>query len=135
MGLLDEAIREHLALRRRHGADPGEVAREEHDALGAAEPMEGVGDPVPALDDRQPVAAAAEAVRDQRAAGSPDAFPETVELDMRKIFEADRPEREGSEPGDPRIEDRDRTAWMLDDGEDLSAWDLPVRARRLERSL
>jgi hypothetical protein len=34
MGLLDDAIREHLELRRRHGADPGEVARQEHEALG-----------------------------------------------------------------------------------------------------
>src|SRR3954451_20503148 len=33
MGLLDEAIRDHLELKRRRGADPGEVAREEHDAL------------------------------------------------------------------------------------------------------
>ncbi len=34
MGLLDDAIREHLELKRRRGADPGEVAREEADALG-----------------------------------------------------------------------------------------------------
>ncbi len=34
MGLLDEAIREHLELKRRHGADPGEVARQESEALG-----------------------------------------------------------------------------------------------------
>jgi len=34
MGLLDDAIREHLELRRRHGTDPGEVARQEHEALG-----------------------------------------------------------------------------------------------------
>src|SRR4051812_32294728 len=34
MGLLDDAIREHLELRRRHGADPGEVARQEQEALG-----------------------------------------------------------------------------------------------------
>ncbi|MCW3065092.1 MAG: hypothetical protein JWN32_2264 [Solirubrobacterales bacterium] len=34
MGVLDEAIREHLALKRRRGANPEEVAREEHDALG-----------------------------------------------------------------------------------------------------
>jgi hypothetical protein len=33
MGLLDDAIREHLELRRRRGADPGAVAREEHEAL------------------------------------------------------------------------------------------------------
>jgi hypothetical protein len=34
MGLLDEAIREHLELKRLRGADPGVVAREAQDALG-----------------------------------------------------------------------------------------------------
>ncbi len=34
MGLLDDAIREHLELKRLKGADPAEVAREERDALG-----------------------------------------------------------------------------------------------------
>jgi hypothetical protein len=34
MGLLDDAIREHLDLKRRHGADPQEVARQEDEALG-----------------------------------------------------------------------------------------------------
>jgi hypothetical protein len=34
MGLLDEAIREHLELKRRRGADAGEVSREESEALG-----------------------------------------------------------------------------------------------------
>ena len=34
MGLLDDAIREHLELKRRRGADPGEVARQESEALG-----------------------------------------------------------------------------------------------------
>jgi hypothetical protein len=33
MGLLDEAIREHLELKRRRGADPSEVAREQREAL------------------------------------------------------------------------------------------------------
>jgi hypothetical protein len=36
MGLLDDAIREHLELKRRHGADPTEVARQESEALGPA---------------------------------------------------------------------------------------------------
>jgi hypothetical protein len=36
MGLLDDAIREHLELKRRRGADEGEVARQENEALGAA---------------------------------------------------------------------------------------------------
>jgi hypothetical protein len=37
MGLLDDAIREHLELKRSRGADPGEVERQEREALGAAE--------------------------------------------------------------------------------------------------
>ena len=50
MGLLDDAIKEHLELKRRHGADPGEVARLEHEALGPAR-----RDPAPAAVD-EPVA-------------------------------------------------------------------------------
>jgi hypothetical protein len=34
MGLLDDAIREHLDLKRRRGADPADVARMEQEALG-----------------------------------------------------------------------------------------------------
>src|SRR5579864_447333 len=33
MSDLEDAIRDHLELKRRRGADPAEVAREEHDAL------------------------------------------------------------------------------------------------------
>lgn len=34
MGLLDDAIREHLDLKRRRGADPAEISRLEQEALG-----------------------------------------------------------------------------------------------------
>ena len=34
MGLLDDAIREHLELKRRRGADPAEIERSEREALG-----------------------------------------------------------------------------------------------------
>jgi hypothetical protein len=34
MGLLDDAIREHLELKRLRGADPGDVAKDEREALG-----------------------------------------------------------------------------------------------------
>jgi hypothetical protein len=49
MGLLDDAIREHLELKRRRGADPGEVAREQREALdpvprGEVAAPEGVAD-------------------------------------------------------------------------------------------
>jgi hypothetical protein len=38
MGLLDDAIREHLELKRKHGADPDDVARQEQEALGQGGP-------------------------------------------------------------------------------------------------
>ena len=34
MGILDDAIKEHLELKRRRGADPNEVERLEREALG-----------------------------------------------------------------------------------------------------
>lgn len=43
MGLLDDAIREHLELKRLKGADAGEVARAERDALGSP-PEHGSGE-------------------------------------------------------------------------------------------
>jgi hypothetical protein len=48
MGLLDDAIREHIELKRAHGADAAEVARLERDAFGPAtaapQPLEIGGD-------------------------------------------------------------------------------------------
>jgi len=37
MGLLDDAIREHLELKRKHGANPEDVARQEQEALGPSQ--------------------------------------------------------------------------------------------------
>jgi hypothetical protein len=55
MGLLDEAIREHLELKRQHGADPAEVAQLEREAFGPArrgpEPLE----VPPPADEAEPV--------------------------------------------------------------------------------
>jgi hypothetical protein len=75
MGLLDDAIREHLELKRQHGADPGEVERQEREALGSARQAEfaDTGDEAageepaamadePAAEPDEPVAEAAEPV-------------------------------------------------------------------------
>jgi hypothetical protein len=73
MGVLDDAIREHLELKRRHGASEGEVTRQEQEALGAprrapvqesaaAEPVATEPEPeavAPAEPDVEPVAAEA----------------------------------------------------------------------------
>ena len=64
MGLLDDAIREHLELKRRHGADPNEVTRQEREALGA--PVRGEfakpAAEAPAEDDEPAAAAASDEV-------------------------------------------------------------------------
>jgi hypothetical protein len=64
MGLLDDAIRDHFELKRRHGADPGEVERLEHEALGPArreplQPADGQALPFDAEDDDAAVVAEA----------------------------------------------------------------------------
>jgi hypothetical protein len=46
MGLLDDAIREHLDLKRRRGADPGEIERAEREALGPVRRGPEPGEPV-----------------------------------------------------------------------------------------
>jgi hypothetical protein len=56
MGLLDDAIREHLDLKRRHGADPTEIEREEREALGPVRRGPGEPDELPL----EPAAAADE---------------------------------------------------------------------------
>jgi hypothetical protein len=51
MGLLEEAIREHLELKRKHGASDDELLQEEADALGPARREElAVGDAEPESD-------------------------------------------------------------------------------------
>jgi hypothetical protein len=44
MGILDEAIREHLDLKRRRGADPAEIERAEREALGPVRRLHGATD-------------------------------------------------------------------------------------------
>jgi hypothetical protein len=60
MGLLDDAIREHLELKRQHGGDPSEIERQEHEAFGPggrqAAPAEDAAAPAP---DDAPAAPAA----------------------------------------------------------------------------
>jgi hypothetical protein len=61
MGLLDDAIREHLDLKRRRGADPTEIERAEREALGPVRrgPESAVEDAPPAEAGAEPEAAAA----------------------------------------------------------------------------
>ena len=59
MGLLDDAIREHLELKRRRGADPAEVEKQEREALGPVRSGTEVAEPAPG-DAAEPVDGAVE---------------------------------------------------------------------------
>ncbi len=88
MGLLDDAIREHLELKRQHGADPDEVARQERAALApqdAEEPR--AAEPPP--DDGEPVLAegGSPGVEESPHSGPSLAIQETAEIDMRTVLE------------------------------------------------
>src|SRR6476469_8783305 len=51
MGLLDDAIREHLELKRQHGAPDDELERAEQEALGPARRDSSAGAGVPPLEE------------------------------------------------------------------------------------
>jgi hypothetical protein len=75
MGLLDDAIREHLELKRRRGADPAEVEQQEREALG---PVRGGAAAVAdaSLDDEAPAPPVLEEPEPEPLA--PDPHPEPV---------------------------------------------------------
>jgi hypothetical protein len=70
MGVLDDAIRQHLELKRKHGASEGEVERQEQEALGV--PRRAPVEPAPA----EGAEAQAEIVADAPPAIEPPPEPE-----------------------------------------------------------
>jgi hypothetical protein len=95
MGLLDDAIREHLELKRRRGADPEEVARQEDEALG--DPRRGEF----AQPDAAPAGPAAVA------AGPPDEPEPAVEPEPEPVGE-EAPPAPPAPRDEPWLEDDDR---------------------------
>jgi hypothetical protein len=88
MGLLDDAIREHLELKRQHGADPDEVAQQERLALA---PLDADGPPAiesPVDDDEGAIAhdVASPGAEERSGPDSSDAIQETAEIDMRTVL-------------------------------------------------
>src|SRR4051794_8911315 len=84
MGLLDDAIREHLELKRKHGANPEDVARQEQEALGPGQRYEsaqpqGAAPAPPEPEDPAAVAAPPEAYEPPPADELPDGEPGIAE--------------------------------------------------------
>lgn len=102
MGILDDAIREHLELKRQHGAEDEDVERLEQEAFG---PVARPGDPEfatgeePAAEppsEEQP--AAEPPSEEQPAAGAPAAEPPSQERPVTETGEWGEPSAEVAEP-------------------------------------
>jgi hypothetical protein len=142
MGMLDEAIREHLELKRRHGADAGEVAREQREALDPAAPEAPAGDGAapdrPMPEDRAPDFAPegssaepglAVPAPDHRLApeapmdGQPETLgEETAELDMESVLDLDDSGHRDSAPVDPAYGDSHEHAASPAERLDEASW-------------
>lgn len=94
MGLLDDAIRDHLDLKRSRGADPDEIARLEHEALGPVrrEPFEREDhEPGPGVDDAS--------------LSLTEREPESANPDYEEYYEEEYyAEEEGADAGEPFAE-------------------------------
>jgi hypothetical protein len=122
MGLLDDAIREHLELKRRHGANPEEVARQENEALGEGRRAE-FARPEGAAPPAEP--AAAEAPVEPVAEPEPETVLEPEpEPEAHEPFdiETDEPATEvAHEPAPPAREPAGDEPWLDDDRDEVPA--------------
>src|SRR4051812_29240186 len=112
MGLLDDAIRDHLELKRRHGASADEVARQEKEALGpvrreALQAPDAATAAAPVDDDRAPFDDEADLLADDDDEYEPrprDRVEETTDeeepvYDEDLLGEDDEPPPPADEPG------------------------------------
>jgi hypothetical protein len=132
MGLLDDAIREHLELKRLRGADPSLVSREESEVFGPVRGQE------PGADDGGTAAQQPPAHEDAPHAGSgptelaefSNVGQETAEIDMRTVLQDDP----GPDTGPARpvaavpVAARSRSGDSSEEqqtGEDSLEWEIP----------
>jgi hypothetical protein len=117
MGLLDDAIREHLELKRKHGANPEDVARQEQEALGPgqrnefAQPEGAAAPPEPPAEE-PPAAIAATEVE-----APPEFEPPTAPADELPEGEPGIPE----EPPSSQAPGYDEDPWLDDEPDEVPA--------------
>jgi hypothetical protein len=101
MGLLDDAIREHLDLKRRRGADPAEIERAEREALG---PVRRRGDPEDPLEEAEALSAAPVAEADAGEVHPAPSVGLPYHSDEHELGDAPR-DHEFAEPIDHDVEE------------------------------
>ena len=115
MGLLDDAIREHLELKRARGADPGEVERQEREALGAkpqAEFAQSAGA------DSGAESAGADSADDEPVAEA--VVPEDAG-EEREPFDVEAMEPAPPEPATPEAPAGESDPWLEDERDEVPA--------------
>jgi hypothetical protein len=126
MGLLDDAIREHLELKRKHGANPEDVARQEQEALGPGQRNEFAQPEVAAQAEPEPEAESAPLEAPEAAA------PPEFELPPAPVDEL--PEGEPGIPEEPpsaQAPGYDEDPWLDDEPDEVPAEEsLQERPRR-----
>jgi hypothetical protein len=118
MGLLDDAIREHLELKRRRGADAEEVTRQEQEALGAPQRAE--------FARATPAAAAPDALEDAPVEDAPTPEPEPepeperdIPLDQATVEYTPPPLEEAEELEEPPAPPQDGEEDVLEETPDF----------------
>jgi hypothetical protein len=116
MGLLDDAIREHLELKRRHGADPEEVSRQEEEALGEARH----GEFARSDEDAGPEEAAGEP--EEATGGEEEAAAEPAEAAAGQPFDIEADEDAEPKPGaEMPAPGYDKDPWLEEERDEVPA--------------
>ena len=123
MGLLDDAIREHLELKRKHGANPEDVARQEQEALGPGQRNEFAQPEGAAPAPPEPVEAEPELEPDVAAYAAPPEFePPAAQAPPAPADEL--PEGEPGIPEEPpssQAPGYDEDPWLDDEPDEVPA--------------
>ena len=146
MGVLDDAIREHLDLKRRHGVAEEELRRQEEEALGPARREVA---PTEADEGGNGAAAGVEQTAEPEAAGEPDTADEPVaEAEVAEAPPEPEPELALDEPTEDHVAARESVVdeappragdtppqgyEELDDDELLDEQELPLEEEPLPR--
>jgi hypothetical protein len=138
MGILDEAIKEHLDLKRQHGAEDSEVKRLEDEAFG---PPTRPGEPDFPESQEQPVVADApdgevsEGEGVGEAAGEPEAATSLMQPETAPATPAESPPEEEAAPTEPATEEGAEDAPAPSDDEAHGFFDREAEALDLDLDL
>ena len=140
MGLLEDAIREHLELKRLRGADPAEVAREQREALAHPVGVEQAGgtDAQPAAAEATADAVGVPASAEPASQSGPSAEAgdfssvgqETAELDMQAVLDGEDRGAVEQDAREGRAADGEGSAPAAPVDEDSLEWEMPAASSR-----